>query len=90
MLVKHPFAERLAPSAVVVVSARRDTALDIHPVEERHKVEIFYGGDAVQGGEAFKHSETLAIVVTCTLLNHACQILAIMRSDFLNFHFLSF
>ena len=65
MLLSQPFAERQAPCAVVVVSARRDTALDIHPVEERHKVEIFYGGDAVQGGEAFKHSETLAIVVTC-------------------------
>ena len=64
MLVKHPFAERLAPSAVVVVSARRDTALDIHPVKECHKVEVFYGGDAVHGGEALKHGEPLAIVVT--------------------------
>lgn len=85
-----PFAKRQAPCAVVVVSARCDTPTDEHPFQELREVDVLNGCDALHGGVAHKHLKSFGVVGTCTLLNHACQILLIMRCDFLNFHFLSF
>ena len=72
------------------MSARCDTPTDEHPFLELREVDVLNGCDALHGGVAHKHLKSFGVVGTCTLLNHACQILAIMRSDFLNFHFFVF
>ena len=85
-LMQHPFTERPAPSAVVVIGSRCHVPLNIHPVQELEEVKVFNGGDAVHGGEALKHLKSFGVVVTSALLNHSCQVLPIMGCDNAQFH----